>query len=265
MVFFSSFQQSYIWLPLLGLIVGVMASMIGSGGGLFFPITLILLFQVPEHIAVTTSLVASLPICIAGSISHYGKGNIHFRYFFIFGTAGAVGAIVGANIASLISEEQLRMMFGIYALFIASVILFHSMKERSMEKDSFKARGKRSMIDVIGGGGAGFAGGIVSGTFGSSGALPVLAGLVAMNIPFKMVVGTSLIVVLVNTLFALAGHAFAGMIDLTLILMLTAGTVIGSLIGPKLLSMLKPEAFEGVIKLVFASLIIVFGVLLLVS
>ena len=52
MIFFSSFQQSYLWLPLLGLVVGIMASMIGSGGGLFFPLTLILLFQVPSHIAI---------------------------------------------------------------------------------------------------------------------------------------------------------------------------------------------------------------------
>jgi len=67
MIFHSSFQYCYLWLPLVGFIIGFFASMAGGGGGFFFLPVLILLFKVPAQIAVATSLAATLPICIVGS------------------------------------------------------------------------------------------------------------------------------------------------------------------------------------------------------
>ncbi|MGM0622331.1 MAG: sulfite exporter TauE/SafE family protein [Bacteroidota bacterium] len=262
MLFYSAFQESYIWLPFIGLIVGVLATMIGSGGGLFFPLILILLFQVPAHIAVATSLAASLPLGIAGSIGHYRKKNIHFQLALLFGIAGIIGAVSGTLITRLLNSEQLKIAFGIYSILLAIIIFLNSRKQKKADTSSETSK-KLNRIKISKGSVFGFAGGIISGTFGTSGAAPVLAGLIALHTPIKLVIGTSLFVVLVNTFSAFAGHFLVGEIDLTLVLFLTMGTIAGALIGPHLLSKINLEKYETGIKKIFVIIILISGIVLI--
>ncbi|WP_372946920.1 sulfite exporter TauE/SafE family protein [Mariniphaga sp.] len=263
MVFYSEFQQIYLWLPLVGMIVGLLATMIGSGGGFFFPLILMLFFRTPAHIAVATSLAATLPLCMVGSVGHYRQGNIHLRLVLVFGAAGVLGAVAGAWITQQMDTQQLKMAFGIYSLVLAAVIILNSRKNKKQNKNREK-EGKRLKKSLFAQGSAyGFAGGIISGTFGTSGSAPVLAGLVALNAPIKLVVGTSLTVVLINTVSALAGHALIGEIDLTLVLLLTTGTLIGAAAGPRLLGKIKIERSEGHIRQWFALIIFGFGLILI--
>ncbi len=263
MIFYSEFQQSYLWLPLVGLIVGLLATMIGSGGGFFFPLILILFFGISSHVAVATSLAATLPLCIVGSVGHYRRGNIHSRLVLIFGVAGILGALAGAGLTRLMDTNQLKMAFGVYSLGLALVIFLNNRKKKKTEPDLEK-RGKKLKRGLLVKGSAyGLAGGIISGTFGTSGSAPVLAGLVALNAPIKLVIGTSLTVVLINTVSALAGHAVLGKIDLTLVLLLTTGTLIGAAAGPQLLGKMKIERSEGHIRQWFALIIFGFGLILI--
>jgi uncharacterized membrane protein YfcA len=261
MLFNSAFQQSYIWLPFIGLIIGVLATMIGSGGGLFFPLILILLFQVPAHIAVATSLAASLPLGIAGSIGHYRKNNIHLQLATLFGIAGIIGAVSGTLITRLLNSEQLKIAFGIYSILLAVIIFLNSRRKKKADTAELSKKLNRTKISK--GAIFGFAGGIISGTFGTSGAAPVLAGLIALHTPIKLVIGTSLLVVLVNTFSAFTGHFLVGEIDLTLVLFLTMGTIAGAFIGPHLLSKINLEKYEAGIKKIFVIIILVSGIVLI--
>lgn len=263
MIFYSEFQQSYLWLPLLGLIVGMLATMIGSGGGFFFPLILILFFGISSHVAVATSLAATLPLCIVGSVGHYRRGNIHSKLLLVFGAAGILGAVAGAWITQQMESEQLKTAFGIYSLVLAAVIFLNNRK-RKKHGSSTEVKQKKLKHGFYSQGTAyGLAGGIISGTFGTSGSAPVLAGLVALNTPIRVVIGTSLAIVFINTVSALAGHVLLGQIDLTLVLFLTAGTVIGAATGPRLLGKIKLERSEGNIRSWFALVIFIFGWILI--
>jgi uncharacterized protein len=263
MVFYSEFQQSYLWLPLVGLIVGLLATMIGSGGGFFFPLILILFFGITSHVAVATSLAATLPLCIVGSVGHYRRGNIHSRLVLIFGLAGILGALGGVGITRLMDTNQLKMAFGVYSLVLALVIFLNNRKKKKAEPELEKKGSRLKRGQLVQGSTYGLSGGIISGTFGTSGSAPVLAGLVALNAPIRMVIGTSLTVVLINTFSALAGHVLIGEVDLTLVLFLTTGTVIGAAAGPRLLGKIKIERSEGHIRQWFALIILIFGLILI--
>jgi uncharacterized membrane protein YfcA len=263
MIFYSEFQQSYLWLPLVGLLVGMLATMIGSGGGFFFPLILILFFGISSHIAIATSLVATLPLCIVGSVGHYRRGNIHTRLVLIFGVAGILGALAGAGLTRLMDTNQLKTAFGIYSLLLALVIFLNNRKKKKTEHDQENKGKKIKREHLVKGSGFGLVGGIISGTFGTSGSAPVLAGLVALNAPIRMVIGTSLTVVLINTVSALAGHVLFGEVDLTLVFFLTAGTIVGAAVGPRLLGKIKIERSEGHIRKWFALVIFIFGLILI--
>src|SRR5690554_3124813 len=78
----------------------------------------------------------------------------------------------------------------------------------------------------------GLVAGGISGTFGTSGTAPVMAGLFSLRLGMKVVIGTSLLVILVNTVFATSAHFLLGRVDLTLVTFLTAGSAWAQLWGP---------------------------------
>jgi uncharacterized membrane protein YfcA len=86
-----------------------------------------------------------------------------------------------------------------------------------------------------------------------------------LNIPLKKVIGTSLIVVLSNTIFAIGAHFLVGRIDLTLVYFLTTGSIIGALIGPRFLSKIKTGNFDNKVRYLYAALMVVLGILMLVK
>ncbi len=262
MIFHSSFELIYLLLPLTGFFIGFFTSLIGGGGGFFFIPLLILLYGVPAQIAIPTSLAATLPICIIGSIGHYRMGNINIHIGIIFAVAGIAGAVSGAAITRLITPGQLKTGFGIYSVLIATHMIISNITRKKAEIRSNIKEGlnvKRIFLSSF----YGLMGGMITGTFGTNGTAPVLAGLFALGIPVKLVIGTSLMVVLVNAVSALSAHFLIGEIDLTLVYFLTAGTISGAFTGPKLLAGIKTGRAEGHVRYIYALGMIIFGIIII--
>ncbi len=265
MIFHSAFENSYLWYPLIGFIVGLIGTLIGGGGGFFFIPILTLLFGVPANIAVATSIAATLPICLVGSVAHYRNGNIQLRIGLVFAAAGVLGALSGASFTSLITAQQLKVSWGVYIILLAIQMIISAWRKRRDEANGIiKPEGSR-LEKAATGTFFGFIAGVITATFGTSGSTPVQAGMFAMRIPVKMVIGTSLMVVMVNQASALGAHFLVGEIDLTQVYFLTAGTIAGSLLGPRLLKGIKLERAEGPIRTLYAIGMIVFGTLMILT
>jgi uncharacterized membrane protein YfcA len=240
MIFHSPFEYYYLWLPLIGFAVGLWGSMLGGGGGFFFIPALILLFNVPSQIAVATSLAASIPICIIGYLGHYRNKNIDLHMGLLFSTAGVVGAFTGAKLTSIMTSDQLKTSFGIYSIIIAIIMIAGRWREKRAELNN-KLIPEVSIMQKL-----------TSGSF-------------AMRIPVKIVLGTSLVVSTVNTLFGLGGHFLVGEIDLTLVYFLTSGAVVGALLGPQILAGIKIGRAEGPVRIWYAIGMIIFGIIMILS
>ncbi|MGD9978351.1 MAG: sulfite exporter TauE/SafE family protein [Bacteroidales bacterium] len=265
MIFHSTFEYSYLLLPIIGFIIGFFGSMIGGGGGFFFIPILTLMFKVPAQAAVATSLAATLPICIVGSLGHYRKGNLDFRTGSIFALAGIIGAVSGTGITSCLSSKQLKTSFGIYSLLIALYMTISTWRKTGDDPTGEKLHNDSKRTRIAKGSFFGLLSGVIAGTFGTSGAAPILAGLLAIRMPIKLVVGTSLMVVLVNTIFAVGAHFLIGKIDLTLVYFLTAGSILGALAGSKLLAQTKIEHMGNSIRYLYALVMLVLGLLMIIK
>lgn len=262
MIEFSEIQNIYFLLPLLGLVIGLLGTMTGGGGGFFFIPILTLIIGVPAQTAVTTSLAATLPICIVGSLGHYRKNHIDFRVATLFIITGIIGAFIGAKITSKISNVALKTAFGIYSILIALYIVYSAGKGTSEEGKKEKITSLKN-FRTFKNSSFGLAAGLITGTFGTSGTAPVLAGLLSIGIPFKMVIGTSLLIVLVNTIFATGAHLLIGKIDLTLVCFLTAGSTIGALLGPKLIHTSQLNKSENQVRHWYAAIMLGLGILMI--
>jgi uncharacterized protein len=266
MIFFSEFQNTYYWLPLIGLIIGLLATMLGSGGGLFFPLILMVLYAVPAHIAVATSLAAAIPLTLVGGIGHYFKKHTLIPLALVFGSAGVVGALGGAYLTTFISARQLKVSFGAYSVLLALLIFANLVAGKSKHhNDSTEKSLVLTPARTARGAVHGLAGGMISGVFGSSGAAPVLSGLMSMNLSLRHVAGTSMIIVFINTFSAMTGHFIMGEIDMMLVLLLTTGSVTGAVLGPRLLDRLNPENHNFRIRCVFAMVTLIAGIVLIIN
>ena len=264
MIEFSEIQNIYFILPLLGFVIGLFGTMVGGGGGFFFLPVLTLLLNAPAQTAVVTSLVATLPICIVGSLGHYRKNNIDLRVAALFMITGIIGAFIGAEITSSISDLALKTAFGVYSILIAFNMVY-SARKNNIGKERGKTEISLKNLKTFKGSSFGLAAGLITGIFGTSGTAPVLAGLFSMRIPFKIVIGTSLLVVLINTIFAVGAHFIVGKIDLTLVIFLTAGSTIGAILGPRLLAKIQIDKSEKKAKYAYAIIMVAIGILMILG
>lgn len=264
MIFYSSIEPIYFSLPVLGLIVGLFGTILGGGGGFFFLPILMLGLKLPAQTAVITSLVATLPICIVGSWGHYRLGNINFKAGAVFAFVGVAGALLGASITSIISTKQLQIGFGVYSVLIALNMAYVTWQQKLEEtRSSEKQKVNSSIAKYSKSSFFGFTAGLITGVFGTSGSAPILAGLFSIRMPLRMVIGTSLMVVLVNSLFAVGAHFMVSNVDMTLVSFLTAGSIAGALAGTRLLAKMKIEKSESSVKYVYAAVIVVMGIIMI--
>jgi uncharacterized protein len=97
----------------LGLGVGVLSGLLGIGGGSVIVPALVLLFGYDQHLAEGTSLAVIIPTAALGAISHARRGYTDWATGGRLGLGGAVGALIGAEVALAIPSATLARAFGV--------------------------------------------------------------------------------------------------------------------------------------------------------
>jgi uncharacterized protein len=222
-------------------------------------------FQVPAPIAVSTSLAATLPVCIVGALGYYRNGNVDLKTGTVFAISGILGALIGANLTGILSTGQLKISFGVYSILLAVHMMLSNRRKIKAEALGNKIPVITPVQKKARGSGYGLLAGVITGTFGTSATAPVIAGLFAVQLPIKAIAGTSLTIVFVNTIFALGAHFMVGKIDLTLVYFLTAGTILGAFAGPRLMNRVEIGQSENSVRFWFALVMMVFGILMIIA
>ncbi len=106
--------QLILLLSLIGLLGGMLAGLIGVGGGIIIVPALVFFLGFTQKEAQGTSLgLLLLPIGILAVINYYNKGLIDVRVVFVMAVAFIIGGFLGSKIALAISEEALKKIFAI--------------------------------------------------------------------------------------------------------------------------------------------------------
>ena len=105
---------------LIGLLGGIVAGLLGVGGGALFVPALTIGLGLSQLDAEATSLLAIIPVAIVGTIRQRGHGNVDLRTGAVLGVIGAAGAVGGAVIANAVPERALEVGFALFLLVVAS-------------------------------------------------------------------------------------------------------------------------------------------------
>ena len=117
-------------LILIGLLAGVIAGLLGVGGGIVFVPGLVIVLGLSQHVAEGTSLLAMLPVVIAGAASQRRYGNVRRRDALLIGALSVGGAAAGVALADALSGKTLQIGFAALMLLIAAQLLRRSLSRR---------------------------------------------------------------------------------------------------------------------------------------
>jgi uncharacterized membrane protein YfcA len=119
----SGIEEVSIWVVLLvGVLTGILAGMLGVGGGFLRMPLLVYVLGVPTHVAVGTDLFEIVISAGFGTLTHGLKGNVDILIALVMQTGAAVGAQLGASATRYISGPLIRLLFSILP-FVAAVLV----------------------------------------------------------------------------------------------------------------------------------------------
>lgn len=117
-------------LVLLGVITGILAGLLGVGGGVVVVPALMLLFGTSDLIAKGTSLLMMIPTAVSGTISNARRRNVDLSAAILIGVAACTTTALGAWIATLLDPFAANMLFAVYLVFIGTQMLMRALRDR---------------------------------------------------------------------------------------------------------------------------------------
>jgi len=108
---------------LVGLAAGVVAGMLGIGGGALFVPGLVLFLGLSQLDAEATSLLAIIPVAIVGAAQQHRYGNLRLRDGLTVGVLAVPGAVAGVSVANAVPERALEVSFAVLLLFVAAQLV----------------------------------------------------------------------------------------------------------------------------------------------
>lgn len=218
----------------LGFGIGGTLGLLGGGGSILTVPALVYLVGQTPQVAVTTSLAIVGANSVLGAYFHRTQGTLNWRVAFVFGGTGTIVSYYAAGLSKYFSPEMLMVAFAVLMLIVGTILARRSpIRSHSGRDDDLKA------WKVIAGG-AGV--GLLTGILGVGGGFLIVPALVMLvGMPMHRAVGTSLVVIAMNSLAGFLGHLSGITLDLPLIGVFIVAGIAGTFAGARLSHRLNAE------------------------
>jgi uncharacterized protein len=237
----------YVLAALVGLSLGLMG---GGGSILTVPIFVYVLGYDPK-LAIAMSLPVVGVTSLVGAIGHWRAGNVQLRAAGLFGVIAMVGAYGGAKLGGLLNG-QVQLSILALVMLVAAAMMFRS-AGRTPVADSEPA-GRDMPVHLLVP--VALSVGVLTGLIGIGGGFLVVPALVILaRTPMKQAVGTSLLVIAMNSVSGFAGYLGQVEVPWSFMAGFTAVAVAGILAGTYLVRFVSQRA----LKQAFAAFLIVMG------
>jgi uncharacterized protein len=116
-----------IGLLVLGLVAGLLSSMVGIGGGIVIVPALVFLFAMSQKMAQGTSLALLLPpVGIFAVMNYYKAGFVDVKTAGLLIIAFVAGSFLGSKVALSLPENIIKKIFGVFLMLVSIKYLFFS-------------------------------------------------------------------------------------------------------------------------------------------
>ncbi|MCU0688061.1 MAG: sulfite exporter TauE/SafE family protein [Polyangiaceae bacterium] len=236
----------------LAAVIGVTLGLLGGGGSILTLPMLLYVLELEPRAAIASSLFVVGVTSLVGVVAHARAGRVRFRTGLPFGVAGMAGAFAGGQLAHHVPPTALLLGFAAMMILTAAAML------RGRGGPS-AAPPRASLGKALG---LGASVGLVSGLVGAGGGFLVVPALALFGgLAMPEAVGTSLLVIALQSLAGVAGHVTHVALDWPLLAALAGAAVVGSLVGTRLARHASPD----VLRQAFGWLVLAMGAFVLTA
>lgn len=114
----------------VGVVTGILAGLIGVGGGIIVVPALMLAFGTSDLVAKGTSLLMMIPTALSGTIGNIRNRNVDLVAATLVGVAACTTTALGAWLATLIDPAAANMLFAAYLVVIAVQMAMKAVRGR---------------------------------------------------------------------------------------------------------------------------------------
>jgi uncharacterized membrane protein YfcA len=249
----------------LGFLVGVLSGMFGVGGG-FLTTPLLIFYGIPPTVAVASASTQITGASVSGVMVHMRRGGVDMKMGGVMIVGGLMGSIVGAALFRMLqSSGQIDVAIGLlYVLILfsigglmlkeslATLGIVGSREATAPQRHNrwiaslplrWRFYGSGLYVSPVAPLALGFLAGILTVFLGIGGGFILVPAMISLlGMPARIVVGTSLVMVLAVSAATTMVHSLTTRaVDIVLAALLLVGGVIGAQYGALLTTRLKPD------------------------
>jgi hypothetical protein len=235
----------------LGFLIGLSLGALGGGGSILAVPALVYAAGQDPKAATATSLLLVGTAALAGLGNHWRAGRVRVGTGVVFGLTGIGGSVAGTALNRHIDPDVLLLGFAVLVCVAAWRMLTGCPtctkvgETREVGAGGGTATLARTRLDartVVAVLLAGTAVGFLTGLFGVGGGFVVVPALaLVLKLPMPQAIGTSLLVVAINSAVALASRLATTSIDWHITLPFGVAAIAGVLTGGRVADRLDPE------------------------
>jgi hypothetical protein len=221
------------------LLIGVSLGLIGGGGSILTVPVMVYLFGLHPLLATSYSLFIVGTTSLVGAYTNFRKGLVNAKAALFFGASSVATVFITRkfivpaipqNILTIgditLSASLLTMVLFALLMLVASIGMIRNKKMPAAEKECKDCMRLPKLLVY----GVGI--GIITGLLGAGGGFLLIPALVfLLQLPMKKAIGTSLLIIALNSLIGFAGDLGHFSIDWFFLLKITAIAIAGIFLG----------------------------------
>jgi uncharacterized membrane protein YfcA len=221
--------------------IGIVLGMMGGGGSILTVPVLVYLFYVNPFTATTYSLFIVGVTSMMGGARAYAKKQVDFRSVTEFGIPSIFAIFIARHFLLPAIPEQIFsigkidftkdvLLMIVFALLMLTASIFMILNADEIKEKPGESQEKNNRILYLAI--LGFSIGIITGLLGAGGGFLIIPALILfMRLPMKVAIGTSLVIISINSIFGFLFSLKQTPLDWQILLLFTGLSVAGIYIG----------------------------------
>jgi uncharacterized protein len=250
----------YVIALLIATGIGVVAAILGVGGGFLMIPVFTILFSLDQKTAIGTSLAVIVATSCSGTFAYARQGRIFYRAALVVIIPGTIGAVLGGLSTVFLSATLLAFIFAGVVIFFAMVMLTGdrtliiplkygpSFMETCNDRFSQCVNMRMYYLHLVV---WGFASGIIGAVCGQGGGVINVPSLFILGMPIHFAVATSTCIIFFTSLAGASMHLILGHIAPMFFVIFALGGFAGAQVGSRLAPDIPAESLKKVIGVVF--------------
>ena len=220
-------------------VIGLALGLLGGGGSILTVPVLVYALGVAAKPAIAMSLPVVGLTSLVGAAAHWRLGNVRLPTAALFGGLAMGGAFVGARLSVFLDGDTQLLLLAVVML-VAAVAMLRSRSDDGRERREETLPTRWTLLAPVA-----VAVGILTGIVGVGGGFLIVPALVLLaRVPMRQAVGTSLLVIALNSAAGFGGYIGTIDLDWAFLARFTAVTIAGALVGTAMASRVPVTALR---------------------